>query len=308
MKERRVLTLLFVALLLAVQVMTSAGMGAASVMAPTHTIAQARALPNGTTGVTVQGAISAPIGRFRNDEMWMQDATAGIDVYGAIPGGLQLGDIVEVSGEIDEYNGKKEIMPATTGDAVLVDRGVPPTPIVVNTASITETNEGWLVAITGTVSGYSGGTDSSFYMDDGSGAAYIYRDSDTGIDLTWINDGDLLTLVGVGSQYDSSAPYDSGYQILPRYQYDIAKGEVLPVALARQRNDGDIVTVQGAVTCLPGTFETEAKNREIYVQDGTAGIDVFKYAGLSIPPGSLSIGDIVTVTGEIDLGAFKMSW
>jgi uncharacterized protein YdeI (BOF family) len=307
MKERRVLTLLFVALLLVTQMVVPFGTGAAPA-APTHTVAEARALPNGTTAVTVQGAISAPVGIYASYELWMQDDTAGIDVYrgAGFPAGLQLGDVIEVTGEIDEYNGKKEIAPGDVSDVILVDRGVPPTPVVTDTGSISEDSEGWLVVITGTVSGYSGGSDNSFYMDDGSGSTYIYRDSDTGIDLTWINDGDLLTLVGISSQYDGSDPYDSGYQALPRYQYDIAKGEVLPIALARQKSAGEIVTVQGAVTALPGTFETVAQNRELYVQDGTAGIDVFESLGLPVPPSSLSIGDIVTLTGEIGFYNGKM--
>ena len=297
MKARGLPIFLFT-LLLAVQLAVPIGTGAAPVMAPTHTIAEARALANGTTGVTVQGAISTPANVFASYELWMQDDTAGIDVYrsAGFPGGLQLGDVIEVTGEIAEYNGKKEIVPADLGDVVLIDRGVPPTPIVTDTASISEDSEGWLVVITGTVSNKGS---SGFNLNDGSGATYIYRDSTTGIDLSGINDGDLLTLVGISSQHDSSAPYDSGYQVLPRYQYDIAHGEVLPIALARQESAGVTVTVQGAVTCLPGTFETPAQNRELFIQDGTAGIDVFNYGGLPIPAGSLSLGDIVTVTGQI---------
>jgi DNA/RNA endonuclease YhcR with UshA esterase domain len=270
------------------------GIGAKPALAPTHTIAEARALPDGTTDVTVQGAISVPPDVFAYYDMWMQDATAGIDVYrsAGFPAGLQLGDVVEVTGEIDTYNGKKEIVPADLSDVVLVDRGVPPTPVFTSTASINEASEGWLVVITGTVSNLGS---SSFNLADGSGiSTTVYRDSTTGIDLGAFGDGDLLTVVGVVSQY-----YD--HQVMPRYQVDIAHGEVLPVALARQHSAGDIVTVQGAVTCLPGTFESVEDNREMYIQDGTAGVDVFAYGGLPVPTNTLSIGDIVTVTGEIDL-------
>lgn len=274
-------------------------------VAATHTIEEARALPDGTTDVTVRGRVSTPVNVFASYELWMQDDTAGIDVYryAGLPDGPQLGDVIEVTGEIDEYNGKKEIVPADTADVVLVDRGVPPAPIVTDTVSISEESEGWLVVITGTVSNKGS---SGFDLDDGSGPTAIYRDSTTGIDIGGIEDGDLLTLVGISSQYDSTEPYDSGYQVLPRYQYDIAKGEVLPIALARQKSAGDIVTVQGAVTAVPGTFEDPAQNRELYVQDGTAGIDVFNYGGLPIPQGSLSIGDIITLTGEIDFYNGKM--
>jgi uncharacterized repeat protein (TIGR01451 family) len=297
-------TFFVVALLLVIQVLGPANLIAAPA-APTHTIAEARSLPDGTTGVTVQGTLSVPANVFASYDMWMQDPTSGINVYrsGGFPGGLQLGDVVEVTGEIDSYNGKKEIVPADTSDVVLIDRGVPPTPVVTDTASISENSEGWLVVITGTVSNKG---NSGFDLDDGSGTTAIYRDSTTGIDLSGVNNSDLLTLVGVSSQYDSSSPYDSGYQVMPRYQYDIAHGEVLPIALARQKGEGDIVTVQGAVTCLPGTFEDVAENREIYVQDGTAGIDVFNYSGLPVPTDTLSIGDIVTVTGEIDFYNGKM--
>ena len=285
-----------------VNVQAQSGAVEPSAVDETITIAEARALPNGETA-TVQGSISAPIGLFRYDELWAQDATAGIDVYGVSPSGLQLGDIIEITGEIDEYNGKKEIIPADVSAIVLVDRGVPPAPVMTDTVNINENSEGWLVALKGTVSNAGG---SSFSLDDGSGATSIYLDSDTGIDSSWIQDGDMLTLLGISSQYDSSAPYDSGYQVLPRYQTDIAKGDVMPIAMARQQSAGVTVTVQGAVTMLPGTFEDVAQNREMYVQDGTAGIDVFNYGGLPVAPGTLSIGDIVTVTGAIDFYNGKM--
>ena len=240
MQTRKWFTLLMVAFLLVspfagvANVQAQSGPIEPSAVDETITIAEARALANGETA-TVQGSISAPIGVFRYDELWAQDATAGIDVFGVSPSGLQLGDIIEVTGEIAEYNGKKEIMPNDVSDIVLVNRGVPPAPVMTDTVNINENSEGWLVAIKGTVSGAGG---SGFSLDDGSGATDIYIDSDTGIDSDWIQDGDMLTVLGISSQYDGSAPYDSGYQVTPRYQTDIAKGDVMPIALARQQSAG----------------------------------------------------------------------
>lgn len=295
MSIKRSVAMLLCALLLAGQLVPAA---AGQLMTPTHTIAEARQLPNGTTGVTIQGTISAPLDIYNWNEMWGQDATAGIDIYGVAPAGLQVGDLIEVTGTIDEYNGKKEIIPGNVSDVVLIDRGVPPAPLMTTTGSISETSEGWLVAVTGTITDVG---PYGFDIDDGSGSTAVYIDGDTGIGVGNYSDGDLITLVGISSQYDSSPPPTSGYQITPRFQVDLAPGAVEPIALARLHSAGMTVTVQGAVTCLPGTFETPAQNREIYIQDGTAGIDVFAYSGLPIPTGTLALGDIVTITGSLDV-------
>jgi len=43
----------------------------------------------------------------------------------------------------------------------------------------------------------------------------------TGIDVSAVSVGSRLFMKGIGGQYDSTSPYDSGYQLLPRYQSDI---------------------------------------------------------------------------------------
>jgi hypothetical protein len=43
----------------------------------------------------------------------------------------------------------------------------------------------------------------------------------TGISVSGIGAGTRLFLTGIGGQYDSEPPYDSGYQLLPRYQSDL---------------------------------------------------------------------------------------
>ena len=130
MRVKRPVAILLCALLLAAQLVPAM---AGQLMTPTHTIAEARQLPNGTAGVTIQGTISAPLDLYNYNEMWGQDDTAGIDIYGVAPTGLQLGDLIEVTGTIDEYRGKKEIVVANVSDVVLIDRGVPPAPLMTTT-------------------------------------------------------------------------------------------------------------------------------------------------------------------------------
>ena len=58
---------------------------------------------------------------------------------------------------------------------------------------------------------------------------------------------------------------------------------------------GDVFTVTGVVTVASGTFNTN--DLDIYVQDKTAGINVFRPGAASL---RMEIGDSVLVTGVLD--------
>ncbi|MCF7797782.1 MAG: T9SS type A sorting domain-containing protein [Lentisphaeria bacterium] len=91
----------------------------------TISIAEARAAELGST-VTVQGIITSP--NFGTSgsmtEYTLQDESAGIVLFSsAFDAGLQPGDEVKVTGEIAEYNGKMEIIPAELTNVQFISSG-----------------------------------------------------------------------------------------------------------------------------------------------------------------------------------------
>jgi Bacterial Ig-like domain len=186
------------------------------------TIAEARGLPVGTT-VTVEGIVTVGAGSY-NAGFAIQDATAGIYVYPTSFVEVSLGDTVIVTGPLASYNCLLQIAPAPSNVQVTGAAQVPD-PQPYTTGAIGESSEGWLVVITGTVSGLS---TNSFYVNDGSGGAYVYVDTDTGISLAGIANGDNLRATGFSSQYDSSQPCNSGWEVMPRQQSDLAVIDTTP--------------------------------------------------------------------------------
>lgn len=60
--------------------------------------------------VTVSGVITAAPGRFRNDNLYVQDFSGGIQVFGIPAGsGLVEGDSVEITGELGAFNDQLQI-------------------------------------------------------------------------------------------------------------------------------------------------------------------------------------------------------
>jgi len=186
------------------------------------TIAEARSRPVGTT-VTVEGTVTVAAGSY-NAGFAIQDATAGIYIYPDSFVDVSLGDTVIVTGPLESYSCLLEIGPLPSN--VQVTGGAPvPDPRPYTTGAIGEGTEGWLVVITGTVSSLSG---NSLNLNDGSGTAYVYVDSDTGISLEGIANGDLLRLVGLSSQYGSAPLCDTGWQVMPRQQSDLWRIDTTP--------------------------------------------------------------------------------
>ena len=165
---------------------------------------------------------------------YVQDTTAGINVYGS---GLtpdqpiEAGDSLRITGEITQYNGLVEIKPGTESDIeYLGSPGVPePYQLVLN-QGVSESVEGMLldlgdqsqqrwVTVADNPSFAGGGY--NFTVWNGETAVAIRVNESTGISMAGIEPGVRLFLTGIGGQYDSEPPYDSGYQLLPRYQEDM---------------------------------------------------------------------------------------
>ncbi|MBD3368880.1 hypothetical protein GF402_00765 [Candidatus Fermentibacteria bacterium] len=164
---------------------------------------------------------------------YVQDATAGINVYSsAVPGfSIDTGDSLRITGEITQYNGLTEIKPDSEYDLeYLGSPGEPEPSQMVIHQDVSESLEGLLLALGDrstqqwvTVASHpsQAGGGYNFEVWNGQAAVSIRVDEGTGIDVSGIEPGVRLYIYGLGGQYDSEPPYETGYQLLPRSQSDL---------------------------------------------------------------------------------------
>lgn len=124
------------------------------------------------------------------------------------------GDLIQVWGIIDQYNGLTEVIPDSI--EVLSTGNITVTPSIVTDLNedtesqwITIQNVDFVTPIATFPSG-SGNVD----VTDGTNVYTLRIDSDTDIPESTTPQGPF-DVTGVGGQYDSSDPYDSGYQLFP---------------------------------------------------------------------------------------------
>jgi phosphatidylserine/phosphatidylglycerophosphate/cardiolipin synthase-like enzyme len=166
---------------------------------------------------------------------YIQDSQAGIAIYPGVdwaswPAAPLRGDLVTVSGVITEFNGLLEIGPTLTAVTVNSSNNTLPTNQLVTPNMIAEAYEGELVTVDNVVFDLAGSVISanstySYLASGQSGVIYIRAGSVlVGTNLP----ASAITLVGIVSQFDATAPFDAGYQILPRDENDF----ILPPGVA----------------------------------------------------------------------------
>jgi len=204
-------------------------MGFQSLIIAQITIAEARALPAGSS-VTVKGLVlnGAELGDIR----YIQDNTGNIAVYGAtLLDGILRGDSIETTGPLFNYNALLEISPVSS--VTLLNSGNPlPAPIDVTTVSgFIEGYEAKLVRVNsalfvdaGTFSTAGSGT--NYDITDATGTSEARVLTATNIDGTPIP-VDEVAVTGIMSQYAPGGT--GGYQLLPRDLSDIATGGNPPI-------------------------------------------------------------------------------
>jgi hypothetical protein len=185
-------------------------------------IGAARALPLGTV-VTVEGSVTVPSGLFSSggtlDQGFaIQDRTGGIYVSVSTNLGLTLRQRVLVTGQLAQANGFLILVPASTGDVMEVrGRGPVVRPLWLRTGSVGAANQGLLVRVVGTIT-QPLAPDPPFgtqvVVDDGSGPLRIFVNTSTGIDLSGLAPGQLLSVTGLSDEFDTP-------EIDPRFQTDL---------------------------------------------------------------------------------------
>jgi hypothetical protein len=186
------------------------------------TIAQARALPLGTI-VTVVGSVSTPSGVF-NSSFFDQgfgiqdDDKAGIFV--SLQTDLHVAPRAQarVTGELKDASGLLVIAPAKLSDVEIHHGGPAVASRWVDTHTVGEITEGLIVRVVGIISqavtsdlpyGYK------LQVDDGSGPVQIFINTGTGIDTTKLKFGQLISVTGFSSQFETH------YEIDPRGPKDL---------------------------------------------------------------------------------------
>ncbi|MBM3315863.1 hypothetical protein FJY71_08530, partial [candidate division WOR-3 bacterium] len=271
---------------------------------------QGEPLLNGQT-VTVTGVVTVSI-QFGPSigPAYFQDGTGGVALFDSAAARLQIGDSVTVTGEVTLYNGLVELQDVSVQNHGQV--GAPaarPMTLAevgrIDTAAGYVENEGWLARLDSIQIDHNPGEvfqgNYNYDLTDphgGTGLLRIDRDAAELVGMR-IPDG-YITITAVIGQYKTSAPYFGGYQLMPRLAEDLGmRVEVLTIAevIADSNGDfvpdrlGDSVVVTGIVTAPSFSLEYT----DIYVQDATAGVNVFDYDAQAV-----AAGDSVVVAGVID--------
>jgi len=206
---------------------------------------------------TVHVTVTA-VGNFYYQESFAQDATGGLAIFDAdTTGGLARGDEILLSGHIDQYDGKDEIVDTRFG---LLSQANPVSPTVLTLAQLAadpERYENMLVgiaAISDTTTGDAwpaSGSDADIMVSDDAGATtyVMYIDKETGIpgnpEPTY-----PVNIIGIGWQYSIANPPSDSYAIGPRDMADIGVAD-WPDGSTRPCYSGPAGTA-GVGICLAG--------------------------------------------------------
>ena len=164
---------------------------------------------------------------------YLQDNTGGIAVfYNEFSAAIAIGDSVIVTAKLSQFNGLTELVYSTNGGTpsfTVISSGndyqiytITVTQFINQTWNGHEEWEGRLIRINGlTITGT--GTfqaNTNYNVSDATGTTQLRIDNNTNLVGTLIPTG-TFDCIAAASQFKSSAPYNSGYQFLPRFTTDI---------------------------------------------------------------------------------------
>jgi len=242
------------------------------------------------TYVTVTGVVTAPSGVYSHiyTDIYVQDNTAGVNVFSYNYTQTLLGDSVLVNGRVNFYKGKTEI---DNANITIVGANRPlPDPIQLTCAMMNrEPYEGSLVKLTGVfTSAFILAGDQNYTLFDNTGSCIMRIDIDNNV-AGLIMTQDTFTVIGIKSQYttDTIPVVRGGYELFPRYRTDFSRSlnSALPLLTINEVQrpgpngyssayEGQYVKVHGRITG-PSYIFTSGSSKSLYIQDATNGVNVY---------------------------------
>ena len=242
----------------------------------------------------------------------IDDENNGIGVFenGAFTYEVLEGDMVTLKGTIGQFNGLTQMLP----DSIILlsqENGLIDPEEITELSEDTESSFVTLnnVSLVDPSVWYGDGTSFNVEFTDGTITHTVRIDNDT----YWANQpppvGDAFTVIGIGGQFDNSEPYDSGYQLFPRYESDIVffdpNFDPFPTRTIAEMTTVDAATGVAdsvGVNCtLTGTvYGVNLSGSDLImtiIDDNNEGIGVFENDNVS--GYVVTEGDIVTIKGTI---------
>ncbi|MCD6376196.1 MAG: hypothetical protein J7L94_11760 [Caldisericaceae bacterium] len=222
-------------------------------------IEQARQMPIGSK-ITVKGVVTIGAGILRTDftDAYLQDESGyGLNIYqyGGLDAAIKRGRLVILSGELDEYQGKKEIINYSA--TILKDNvAIPGIRKLSAFEASTTPYEGSFVEIKGIISGMqSSGGGTNIYVNDGSGEVTVRAWDTAKLDLTEFEVGDFVLIRGVVGIFNNAG------QILLGYQEDIQRPQAPEGQTFLKVPNRPFVPDQGEK--LPIEYQAGSKNSHV---------------------------------------------
>ncbi len=263
-------------------------------------IAQVRSAPVGMT-VAFEGTATVNAAITGSNQLYVQDANAGVLVFGAPTAGIVAGDQVRVVGAVAIFNGELEIA-APSGGTLSVTKlssGAVPAPRSLTVPQVLSNQYlGQLVSLLGLRVRSVATTGATSYnvnvvgdMPADTFQVRIGNSNNVPIPVAFWEVGrkyDVTGLVGV---------FNGLIQLKPRAPGDAIAGLLTQtIAEARAHASGDTVTVEGVIYVGTAVYTlASAANWNFYMEDATGGTQVF-----NVPNGtSYAAGDSVRVRGAV---------
>ena len=251
--------------------------------------------------VTLRGVVTMSL-ELASPLVYFQDPTGGMIAYdGAFWTGTNQGDSVQVTGVVTQYNGLTELQPVSNFSVLATN--VPFTPRLVTCGDVRlngELYEGQLIRINGVTAVHNtSGANVTVWNTSGSGTNYRILVGNDSVEIRIYSSTNIANsqippfpfdVIALTSQFDSSPPYNSGYQILPRSLNDFITTSSGPLLSSIVYSN----ILQNGVTI---TWESStASNSRVRWQTADSNYQVIAYTD-SVSNGAMVTTHTVNLTG-----------